>query len=146
MCSKNSARRRVIRFVTQARSEAMPNGCSKKCNVAASKGLSANSATPFTNPAAEAAHGSNSNVLTSRNSSLADTRRRRVRANTSARSSLGTTRITIWCLPAKSVPASLSNRYPCCTRNSKKKRATIVHLSICHQDKTGNGSWGSRLP
>jgi len=94
----------------------------------------------------QAAHGSSSNVSMNRNSSLADTRHRRARANISAQSWLVTMTTTRWCLPAKSAPGSLPNRYRCCTRDSKKKRATIVHSSICHQNKTGNGSRGSRRP
>src|SRR5262245_53829120 len=49
----------TLEFVTQARLVEMPSNSSRKCDAAAWKESSENYAIPFTNPAVEAAHGSN---------------------------------------------------------------------------------------
>ena len=132
-------------FDTPARLVEMPTSSSRKCNAAAWKESSANYTTPFTNPAGEAAHGSNSNVSTNRNSSLADTPRRKGHANISAQFSSATTRIAISYSPVRSAPDLQRNHWPHCTRNSAPRNVPTVRLSICHQSKTANGCWASHL-
>ena len=80
-----------------------------------------------------------------RNSSLADTPRRKGRANISAQFSSATTKIAISYSPGRSAPDLQRNHWPHCTRNSAPRNVPTVHLSICHQNKTANGCWASHL-
>src|SRR5439155_21969343 len=105
-------------FDTLGRLVQLPTSFSQKCNAVPGKESSANYTTPFTNPAGEAAHGSNSNVSTNRNSSLADTSRRKGHENISGQFSLATTRIAISYSPVRSAPDLQRNHWPHCTRNS----------------------------
>src|SRR5437870_2920275 len=106
------------------------------------------------NPAAEAAPGSSSKALTSRNLLLAATLRRAARANISVQFSWVITRTlrkkvvrgqTVVCfLPGKWGPASLKNRWLLCTKDFKKKHAKTVLLQTCRQNKADNGCKESR--
>ena len=87
-------RRGDPRFDTPARLVDDANQLLKEVQRRGWKESSANNTTPFTNPAVEAVPGSSSNVSTNRNSSLADTRRRRVRESILAQFSSATTKIT----------------------------------------------------
>src|SRR5260370_23924090 len=93
----------------------MPTRSSRKCNAAAWKESSANYTTPFTNPDGEAAHGSNSNVSTNRNSSLADTPRRKGHENILGQFSSATTTIAISYSPVWLAKKFKPNHWPCCT-------------------------------
>src|SRR5262245_53174055 len=131
-------------FDTPARSVEMPASFSRKCNAAAWRGSLENYAARFTNPAGEAALGLNSNVLPNRNSSLADSLRRKGHANISARCWSVTTKIAIWYSPVRSEPDLQQNHWLHFTRNSVPRNVPIVRLSICHQSRTANGCWASR--
>ena len=138
--SKSSAAARAIRFVIRARLAGTHKRLARRSEAARSRGNYRQTAlTLFTNLDAEAARGSSLNASVNRNSSSADTLRRRGIANISAQFWLATMRTKSSFLPGKSALGSLQNRCRCSTRNSKRKRATIARLSIYHQSKMGNG-------
>ena len=104
------------------------------------KESSGNSATLFTSLDAEAALDQTQDASASRNSSSVDTHRHRDHEIF--------WRDPGWLLREQKTrvcreglaPGSLQNRYPCSTRNSKRKHATIARLSIYHQSKMGMGT------
>ena len=80
-----------------------------------------------------------------RSSSLADTPRRKGRANISAPFWSATTRFAISYSREKSAPDLQRNHWARCTRNSAPRNVPTVRLSICHQSKMANGCRTSRL-